>query len=313
MRTVYAAAAVATLLLAGTALAATCAADGSSATISIATSGSDRVITTNGCPNHAHRAINPNTAQTQTFFGAATVTVPTTPYLASSAHVINATCLPGAIGFAVTGVSVYSPFPGTCGGDAVKLEADTFDECAGHAERTGMYHYHMWGTCLNTATGASATAHGPIGGYMIDGIPFYGPRGDNGTLPTDLDSCGGHASDSGNNGNYHYHFQPSAGTLPEKATPFSAADAAAAGAGFPYTAGCLKGCIPDAITLEGGSSKPYSSYAICTAAGTAMTNTESVTVTYVSTPAPSTATPSGAAALATAAIAAFVAIAAVVV
>jgi hypothetical protein len=56
---------------------------------------------------------------------------------------------------------------------------------------------------------------------MLDGIPLYGPKGDGGVAPTDLDECGGHTDRT--YPFYHYHvtdnFQP------------------------PYTIKCLVGCI----------------------------------------------------------------------
>ena len=36
--------------------------------------------------------------------------------------------------------------------------------------------------------------HSPIVGFMIDGYAIYGPQGEDGDVPTDLDECGGHAT-----------------------------------------------------------------------------------------------------------------------
>jgi len=38
---------------------------------------------------------------------------------------------------------------------------------------------------------------------MIDGIPLFGPYGDNGVIPSDLDECGGHVDNT--YPWYHYH------------------------------------------------------------------------------------------------------------
>jgi len=38
---------------------------------------------------------------------------------------------------------------------------------------------------------------------MIDGIPLFGPYGDNGVIPKDLDECGGHVDST--YPWYHYH------------------------------------------------------------------------------------------------------------
>ena len=70
-----------------------------------------------------------------------------------------------------------------------------------------------------------------------DGFPLYGPYGDNGEVPTDLDACGGHSSDSGANGGYHYHFQGTTKSGPtEDMTSIE---------GYPYVMKCVKGCVAD--------------------------------------------------------------------
>ena len=119
---------------------------GVAANVAFSVSGSDRGMTTNGCPTHTWRAINPNSPSTQTFLGqtSGTVTVPVVPSLVSSSGFVNVSCVGGPVGFSTTGVAIYSPFPGTCGQDAVILEGDTFDECGGHADQSGRYHYHHY-------------------------------------------------------------------------------------------------------------------------------------------------------------------------
>jgi len=63
--------------------------------------------------------------------------------------------------------------------------------------------------------------HSPYFGIMADGIPIFGPYGDNGIAPTNLDECGGHVDNT--YPFYHYH-------LPN-------------GLIYPYTVTCLRGCI----------------------------------------------------------------------
>jgi hypothetical protein len=58
-------------------------------------------------------------------------------------------------------------------------------------------------------------------GIMADGIPIYGPKGDNGVVPTNLDECGGHTDST--YPYYHYH-------VPD-------------GYKDPYTVKCLVGCV----------------------------------------------------------------------
>ena len=55
------------------------------------------------------------------------------------------------------------------------------------------YHYHSEPSpsCVTTLNGP-AGAHSSIFAIMIDGVPLFGPLGDGGAAPTNLDVCGGH-------------------------------------------------------------------------------------------------------------------------
>ena len=71
---------------------------------------------------------------------------------------------------------------------------------------------------------------------MADGVPMFGQRGDNGTVPTDLDQCQGHVDAS--YPYYHYH-------LPE-------------GRSFPFTTACLMGCVDlNVFTFTNPVNPPY--------------------------------------------------------
>lgn len=119
----------------------------------------------------------------------------------------------------------------------------------------------MWPHCCSSLVVSSAcsnvfwtdttTAHSPLVGFMADGIPIYGPRGNNGAIPTDLDTCNGHDSDLAF---YHYHTTTDA----------------------PYVVQCLKGCVSKWLgwltlgkfTCKRASSKFYGStgtYPLCSA------------------------------------------------
>jgi hypothetical protein len=65
---------------------------------------------------------------------------------------------------------------------------------------------------------------------MADGIPIYGPYGDKGVFPTDLDECNGHVDST--HGFYHYHITPNYK--------------------YPYLTNCLKGCISKGSNLAHG-------------------------------------------------------------
>lgn len=81
-----------------------------------------------------------------------------------------------AVGTAVNGVTIFSPFtrPGS-----VAVYAESLDTSRGHPAN-GMYHYHGYTTAIYNETMAevlSATQHGRIMGIAYDGFPIYGPVG----------------------------------------------------------------------------------------------------------------------------------------
>ena len=113
--------------------------------------------------------------------------------------------------------------------DAVDSEGHTVDQCGGHPAPTHQYHIHS-GVGLTTDQGRNscrlsvdkAGQHSALLGYLLDGYGLYGKNSLNGTLPMDLDECGGHTHVINGANTYHYHL-PS----PPK---------------FPWTVGCFKGC-----------------------------------------------------------------------
>ena len=126
---------------------------------------------------------------------------------------------------------------------------NTFDQCGGFSSPpykgpfsvpiTGYYHYtampgirypsnplinycteiNLWYNETKNETKNGKNGHSPLVGFMADGIPIYGPFGENGIFPKDLDLCGGHFSDKYKF--YHYHFQNK----------------------YPYSVNCLRGCL----------------------------------------------------------------------
>ena len=120
----------------------------------------------------------------------------------------------GPIGVAINGVPFYNQYNAE-GGDAVLLEK--FDACKGHPDQRGHYHYHQYSPCLAKD---QAGAHSSIIGYAFDGFAIYGPNGEDGRPPADLDECNGHTDKARG---YHYH-------VTEK---------------FPYVLGCYKGVVEE--------------------------------------------------------------------
>ncbi len=123
------------------------------------------------------------------------------------------TCLsPGIIGITKNGVAIFNAADAK-GEDAVAREI--VDEFGGHPARHE-YHYHFIPERLDIDF--LNDGHSNIVGYINDGFPIHGYRGEDGIEMSneDLDLCHGH--EHGNLG-YHYH-----ATLE-----------------YPYTVGCYMG------------------------------------------------------------------------
>ncbi|HZZ28045.1 MAG TPA: YHYH protein, partial [Pirellulales bacterium] len=153
------------------------------------------IIKSDGIPNHPHGNFpnkdNPNTIRKQDY----TFYIPLNPKPAA-----KPTKTPfGPIGVAINGIPFYNQYNAE-GGDAVKLEV--FDSCCGHPDPQGRYHYHKYPVCVKSPFKDPEGEHSPLIGYAFDGYAIYGPNGEDGKPPTDLDECNGH-TDSVRG--YHYH------------------------------------------------------------------------------------------------------------
>ncbi|MBM4264913.1 MAG: YHYH protein [Deltaproteobacteria bacterium] len=143
-------------------------------------------------------------------------TIPSNPRIAAVPG-----CLPmGIIGVALSGAVFFNALDAP-GRDAVAHEI--FDECEGHPERNGRYHYHHFSPCFDQG---DSKAHSPLIGYALDGFAIYGPRDAAGVYIANdkLDECHGHigpvaTANGGTKTVYHYH----------------------ANREFPYTLGCFRG------------------------------------------------------------------------
>lgn len=155
----------------------------------------DMIVESDGIPNHPHgdfpNADNPNTIRKQNY----KFYIPLHPQKAD-----KPTPTPfGPIGVAVNGIPFYNQYNRE-GGDAVQLEK--FDSCCGHPDERGRYHYHKYPVCVKSPFKDSEGKHSPLIGYAFDGFAIYGPNGEDGKPPKDLDECNGHTD--GERG-YHYH------------------------------------------------------------------------------------------------------------
>ncbi|MEZ4815805.1 MAG: YHYH protein [Bdellovibrionota bacterium] len=191
---------------------------------SISLKGDKRVFTSNDYPNHPTGTFpisrsddaylfdrNPNSISEQSI----RVELPANPQLNTSPS-----CAPGAVGVLKSGVVLFNALDAP-GRDAVAHE--TQDNCQGHPQESGVYHYHNLSSCIPDKVGADG--HSEIMGYAIDGFGIFGHKDVGGKELTseDLDECHGHTHEIDWDGKrttlYHYH----------------------ATWDFPYTIGCLRG------------------------------------------------------------------------
>jgi len=113
----------------------------------------------------------------------------------------------GTVGLALNGVPIFSN--AAAPGDDIFLEAKTFDRCAAHPQMSGYYHYH-------SEPFAISYDDPNFIGVMRDGIPVYGRRDSDGSMPA-LDENGGHegvTADSPSTPLYHYHVNEQTSTAP---------------------------------------------------------------------------------------------------
>ena len=168
-------------------------------------SGSTRTIITNDLPSHPTGIFpiqasdaayaydkNPNSIKAQSL----TYSLTTGPTYGTTPH-----CMGGQSGVMLTGVALFNGFDAG-GRDAGAWEVQ--DNCDGHPESQGQYHYHTLSSCIKD------TSVKTVIGYALDGYPITGPKvGDGNILTTsDLDECHGLTSQINVDGktvtSYHY-------------------------------------------------------------------------------------------------------------
>ncbi len=154
--------------------------------------------------------------------------MPITPSVPSAA---NKTQTPFAtIGLAINGVSFFNE--NAAPGDSITDELFTFDQCSGHPQQQGVYHYHVDPVCLIRDLGGDVTTvtktvstttytwledsgnnAGLLLGFLVDGYPVYGPVGSNekdcnqSAVNAAIDGYNGHSHCTAefDGGIYHYH------------------------------------------------------------------------------------------------------------
>ncbi|GEM_PF-450587 len=167
--------------------------------------GTYRIITTNDLPGHATGTFpvssgdpaykydkNPNSIKSQSL-----------TYRLNSAPKYQATpsCMGGEVGVMLSGAVLFNAFDAG-GRDAGAWEVQ--DDCDGHPEKNGEYHYHTFSSCIKQVGIDSVV------GFALDGFPITGPQVGEGNILTtsDLDECHGIVSSITLDGKkvtqYHY-------------------------------------------------------------------------------------------------------------
>lgn len=128
------------------------------------------------------------------------MTVPLSPTLGGRVMML------GTVGMAVNGVSLFNNMAAP--GDDIYAESKSFDQCQGHPTGMSMYHYHSEPYSI-TFDDANFV------GVMMDGLPVYGRRDADGSLPT-LDGSGGHMGTTPDSATpvYHYHINSQTSATP---------------------------------------------------------------------------------------------------
>lgn len=155
-----------------------------------------------------------------------TMRIPVSP---SEASTKTATSF-GTIGIALNGVSFFNE--NAAPGDEITDELYTFDQCSGHPQQQGVYHYHVDAVCLVRDLGGDVieaeetiggvthkwledggTNAGLLLGFLLDGYPVYAPLSgiekdcNQNDVSELIDDYNGHShcTEDFPAGMYHYH------------------------------------------------------------------------------------------------------------
>ncbi|XP_033731061.1 uncharacterized protein LOC117320609 [Pecten maximus] len=180
------------------------------ATVSVTESTDRYTIIASGEPDHVWGNVNPNRPLNQNF----NIPIPKSP----TTEAVPGCLSLGVIGIARTGVALFNPLDVNNENAVEGSGAERLDNCDGHADQFGVYHYHKLPfNCLYRGNTDEFM------GVAMDGYPIYGPKVmENGVVKNltsaDLDKCHGRVA---SNGRYRYHMT------------FT----------FPYILGCFRGSL----------------------------------------------------------------------
>ena len=145
-----------------------------------------------------------------------TIRIPAEPRMADAPTPLGTVA---KIGVALDGVPIFADAPSVL--DTGHMPA--LDTCGGHVDPGGWYHWHATSTDVDTVldregveAGCGAVAQDASAqfGYALDGYPMFGGREADGSVPEDLDECGGHVGPTSAGETYHYHARETFPNLP---------------------------------------------------------------------------------------------------
>lgn len=147
-----------------------------------------------------------------------TVLIPAKPVMADEPTSLGTV---SQVGIGLDGVPIFGDAPSVL--DTGHMPA--LDVCGGHVDPGGWYHWHATATdvngvfetegvdaeCVNVEQDQTAQF-----GYAFDGFAMFGTLNYDGSVPDDLDECGGHIglTEDGGEPVYHYHSGASFPNLP---------------------------------------------------------------------------------------------------
>jgi hypothetical protein len=156
-----------------------------------------------------------------------TVLIPINPVMADTPTELGTVA---KVGLGIDGVPIFADAPSVL--DRSHMPA--LDVCGGHVDPGGWYHWHATATDIATpledagieSTCAVTQDSAALFAYAFDGFAIFGHTDADGTVPADLDACGGHigATSISDEATYHYHAGETFPNLPTCLVGVSAQD-----------------------------------------------------------------------------------------
>ena len=184
-----------------------------------------RVIISTGCPNHPFNTSTYTAIPQQNIYY-----IPLYPVLLSLNQSTSLKCNQQTIGITLNGAIIRSQSSDTIScSSSLTLESSLYDQCGGHLQPDGIYHYHISPLCLVEQMNSRQISnnhdaiykqnynHSDQIAWSTDGFPIYGPFGPYGIemLPCKsnsshpiycLDKCNGYESMLNNIDNFQYRY-----------------------------------------------------------------------------------------------------------